>query len=142
MGDVRFSDISASYYPPTLKGGFIGAHPPMKSGSYQSGHTSYFQTFRNERISRMQMPSQEWGVLTSPYTPHPDISIYGKPSKYLKFPPSGISMLDAARQQEVDDFYSVRLRKPLRMHVGRLFCCRPARCIAINTRIIRGVCIR
>ncbi|ENN72004.1 hypothetical protein D910_08675 [Dendroctonus ponderosae] len=105
MGDVRFSDISASYYPPTLKGGFIGAHPPLKSSFYQSGHTSYFQSFRNDRISRMQMPAQEWGVLTSPYTPHPDISIYGKPSKYLQFPPSGISMLDAARQQEVDDFY-------------------------------------
>ncbi|XP_050305537.1 protein FAM166C-like [Anthonomus grandis grandis] len=105
MGDVRFSDISASYYPPSLKMGFIGAHPPLKSEGYDPGRVSYFQNFRNENISKMQMPPQEWGVITSPYTPHPDISIFKKPCKYNRFPLSEISMLDKARQQEVDDFY-------------------------------------
>lgn len=53
------------------------------------------------------MPLEEWGVMTSPYTPHPDIAILRKQTKYLNFPQSEITMLDASRQREVDDFYTV-----------------------------------
>ncbi|KAL1501023.1 hypothetical protein ABEB36_006428 [Hypothenemus hampei] len=105
MGDVRFKDISASHYPPKLQPAFIGANPPLKTNSYDPSHLKYFQNFRNDHISRMRMPPQEWGVTTSPYTPHPDVSIFQKPCKYRTFPQSEISMLDAARQQEIDNFY-------------------------------------
>jgi len=53
------------------------------------------------------MVKDEWGSAPSFYTPHPDASIYKSSSKHLTFPPSEISMLDVARQQEVDDFYKV-----------------------------------
>ncbi|KAK9720037.1 hypothetical protein QE152_g22342 [Popillia japonica] len=56
------------------------------------------------------MPPYEWGFMNTPYTPRPDISISGKPTnwnKMLQMPRPEFSMLDAGRQQEVDNFYKV-----------------------------------
>ncbi|CAG9764836.1 unnamed protein product [Ceutorhynchus assimilis] len=102
---IRAVDISASHYPPTVEMGFTGAPPPLNSDSYDQGRRSYFQTYKHENISRLQMPNLEWGKSTSIYTPHPDVSAYKNGSKHLKFPHSQITMLDGARQQDVDDFY-------------------------------------
>lgn len=58
------------------------------------------------------MPPYEWGFMNTPYTPRPDISISGKITnwnKMLQMPRPKFSMLDAGRQQEVDDFYKVKL---------------------------------
>lgn len=58
----------------------------------------------------MQMPPYEWGFMNTPYSPRPDISICGKGTNWdrtLRMPRSQIGVLDAGRQQEVDDFYKV-----------------------------------
>lgn len=58
MGDINLSEMKATYYPPKIQPGFMGAHAPIKQGygsMYGSGNTSYFQNFRNENISRMQV---------------------------------------------------------------------------------------
>ncbi|XP_060536729.1 uncharacterized protein LOC132708410 isoform X2 [Cylas formicarius] len=39
------------------------------------------------------------------YAYHPSASIYKKTNQYLQFPKGDVSMIDAARQQEVEDFY-------------------------------------
>ncbi|XP_018566919.1 UPF0573 protein C2orf70 homolog B-like [Anoplophora glabripennis] len=84
---------------------FMGAPIPRNLGSSPSAHMDYFQEYRNESISRMQVPSYEWGGLNISYAPHPDASVYKKTIEYARLPKSQFSMLDAARQQEVDDFY-------------------------------------
>lgn len=45
--------------------------------------------------------------MDSIYTPSPDVAFCKQSQKYLKFPQSEFTMLDKARQQEVDDFYIV-----------------------------------
>ncbi|KAK9880481.1 hypothetical protein WA026_011726 [Henosepilachna vigintioctopunctata] len=110
MGDINLSDMKATYYPPSIQPGFMGAHVPIKHGYsslYGSGNISYFQNFRNENISRMQMPSDEWGIMKTPYTPRPDIAVLGstRANRHLKLPDNNISMGDPQRQREVDDFY-------------------------------------
>ncbi|KAF7280934.1 ciliary microtubule inner protein 2C-like [Rhynchophorus ferrugineus] len=98
--------ISATHYPPTLEPVFTGASPPGQIDSYQIGHREYFNDFRNETISRFRVPKNVWVSSDTVHTPHPDVSIYKNSGKYLKLPQSNISMLDAGRQQEVDDFYT------------------------------------
>lgn len=56
------------------------------------------------------MPPYEWGMMTTPYSPRPDISTAGKPTNWdrmLHMPRSAATMIDLGRQQEVDDFYKV-----------------------------------
>ncbi|KAJ8935428.1 hypothetical protein NQ314_012848 [Rhamnusium bicolor] len=93
-------------YPPRIQTDFMGASAPLKTGHGATGQIEYFQEYRNETISRMKVPPYDWGMSHIPYTPHPDVSISVKSlDKYLKLPQSQFSMLDPARQQEVDDFY-------------------------------------
>lgn len=59
MGDAKLSDMKSSYHSPTVQPVFMGAHPPIKNGYgslYESGNLSYFQNYRNENLSRMQVP--------------------------------------------------------------------------------------
>lgn len=56
------------------------------------------------------MPPYEWGMMTTPYSPRPDISASGKATNWdnmLNMPRSDVTMIDRGRQQEVDDFYKV-----------------------------------
>lgn len=56
-GDIQLSDMKATYYPPSIQPGFMGAHPPVKNGYgslADSAHISYFQNYRNENLSKMQ----------------------------------------------------------------------------------------
>lgn len=56
------------------------------------------------------MPPYEWGMMTTPYSPRPDISASGKGTNWdnmLNMPRSDITMIDRGRQQEVEDFYKV-----------------------------------
>lgn len=58
MGDTQLSDMKATYYPPSIQPGFMGAHPPVKNGYgslSESAHISYFQNYRNENLSKMQV---------------------------------------------------------------------------------------
>lgn len=58
MGDIQLSEMKATYYPPSLQPGFMGAHPPIKNGYgslYDSGNISYFQNYRNENLSKFQV---------------------------------------------------------------------------------------
>ncbi|XP_030759793.1 UPF0573 protein C2orf70-like [Sitophilus oryzae] len=103
MGELKKADISASHYPPTLEAFFMGAEPPEQGGYID--RRSYFDNYRNEVLSRLKVPKDDWDDFETMYTPHPDASIYKKSGKYLRFPQSDISMLDAGRQQEVDNFY-------------------------------------
>lgn len=57
------------------------------------------------------MPTYEWGGLNISYAPHPDASVYKKTREYARLPLSQFSMIDHARQQEVDDFYLVCLSR-------------------------------
>ncbi|KAJ8971810.1 hypothetical protein NQ317_004840 [Molorchus minor] len=92
-------------YPPKIEAIFMGAPPPLKV-EYGNTRNDYFQQYRNDVIARMTVPRYEWGDLPISYTPHPDASVFGKKQEqYLKLPPSQFSMLDRARQQEVDNFY-------------------------------------
>lgn len=59
------------------------------------------------------MPPYEWGFMNTPYSPRPDIAINGKGNNWdrtLHMPRTAVSVIDAGRQQEVDDFYKVRLK--------------------------------
>lgn len=56
------------------------------------------------------MPPYEWGMMSTPYSPRPDISASGKRTNWdnmLNMPRSDVTMIDRGRQQEVDDFYKV-----------------------------------
>lgn len=58
------------------------------------------------------MPPYEWGMMTTPYSPRPDIAASGRGTnwrKMLNMPRSPVTFLDPGRQQEVDDFYKVLL---------------------------------
>lgn len=57
------------------------------------------------------MPPYEWGMMSTPYSPRPDISASGKRTNWdnmLNMPRSDVTMMDWGRQQEVDDFYKVK----------------------------------
>lgn len=57
-GAIQLSDMKATYFPPSIEPGFMGAHPPIKNGygsMYESGHISYFQNYRNENLSKFQV---------------------------------------------------------------------------------------
>ncbi|XP_017784065.1 PREDICTED: UPF0573 protein C2orf70 homolog [Nicrophorus vespilloides] len=127
MGDINLSDMKATYFPPSIKPVFMGAHPPVKTGYgslVDSSHITYFQNYRNENLSKFQMPPYEWGFMNTPYTPRPDIAVSsGKNNgKYLKLPQPQFTMLDPGRQQEIDDFYKVSQlhRDQYKDHSGRL----------------------
>lgn len=56
------------------------------------------------------MPPYEWGFMNTPYSPRPDIAMSGKGTNWdrtLRMPRTEVTLLDAGRQQEVDDFYKV-----------------------------------
>ncbi|KAK4885432.1 hypothetical protein RN001_001703 [Aquatica leii] len=127
-GDIKLSEMKATYYPPAIQPAFMGAHPPLKNGygsMSESPHISYFQNYRNENICKMQMPSYEWGIMTTPYTPRPDIAVNGKGTnwdKILSMPKSPVTFLDRGRQQEIDNFYKVcqMHREQYKDHSGTL----------------------
>lgn len=57
-GTIQLSDMKATYFPPSIQPGFMGAHPPIKNGygsMYESGNISYFQSYRNENLSKFQV---------------------------------------------------------------------------------------
>lgn len=56
------------------------------------------------------MPPYEWGLMSTPYSPKPDISCSGRKTNWnrmLHMPKPLFSMLDPGRQDEVDNFYKV-----------------------------------
>lgn len=56
------------------------------------------------------MPPYEWGLMKTPYSPRPDIAISGKGTNWnrtLRMARNEATLIDAGRQQEVDDFYKV-----------------------------------
>lgn len=58
MGDVALSDMKATYYPPSIQPVYMGAFPPVKNGYgslYDSSNVNYFQSYRNETLSKMQV---------------------------------------------------------------------------------------
>ncbi|KAK5647583.1 hypothetical protein RI129_002475 [Pyrocoelia pectoralis] len=127
-GDIQLSDMKATYYPPSIQPAFMGAHPPIKNGYgslAESAHLSYFQNYRNENLCKMQMPPYEWGMMTTPYSPRPDIVAGGKNtnwSRILHNPTQPITFLDVGRQKEIDDFYKLcqMHREQYKDHSGRL----------------------
>ncbi|KAJ8925983.1 hypothetical protein NQ315_009838 [Exocentrus adspersus] len=84
---------------------FMGAPAALNLGHNPTAHIDYFQQYRNDTISRMLVPTYDWGGMNISYAPHPDASVYKKTRGYVTLPQSQFSMIDAARQQEVDDFY-------------------------------------
>jgi len=60
MAFVRKTDISASHYPPTVTSGFLGPPPPPQSPTYDPGHLAYFDTFRNEQVSRLRVRIEQF----------------------------------------------------------------------------------
>lgn len=51
MGDTRLSVAHATYFPPSLQPGYMGAYPPQRSDEssmFKSGNINYFQNYRNE----------------------------------------------------------------------------------------------
>lgn len=55
MGDIKLSDMKATYFPPSLQPTFMGASPPIKNGYgslYESGNITHFQNYRNENLSK------------------------------------------------------------------------------------------
>lgn len=57
-GTAQLSDMKATYFPPSIQPGFMGAFPPIKNGygsMYESGNISYFQNYRNENLSKFQV---------------------------------------------------------------------------------------
>ncbi|KAF5304896.1 hypothetical protein FQR65_LT00780 [Abscondita terminalis] len=127
-GDIQLSDMKATYYPPSIQPGFMGAHPPVKQGYgslSDSYHINYFQNYRNENLCKMQMPPYEWGMMTTPYTPRPDIAVNGRGvswDKILRMPKNPVTYQDVGRQQEIDNFYKLCQlhRDQYRDHTGRL----------------------
>lgn len=56
------------------------------------------------------MPPYEWGLVNTPYSPKPDIAVLQRTSnKLLNLPRPGFSMLDPVRNEEVDNFYKVKI---------------------------------
>lgn len=76
MSNSLKSVTHGAYVPPSLHPVYMGATPPTKSGvgsTYQNYHVSYFQNYRNEVLSRFTMPEGQWGLMSSAYTPKPDL---------------------------------------------------------------------
>ncbi|XP_018329397.1 UPF0573 protein C2orf70 homolog [Agrilus planipennis] len=127
-GDPNLSDMKATYYPPSIQPAFMGAHPPIKNGYgslSESANISYFQNYRNENLSKFQMPPYEWGLTKTPYSPRPDIAVGGKSTnwaKMLNMPPSPVTVVNLGRQQEINDFYKLTQlhRDQYKDHTGRL----------------------
>lgn len=55
-GNANLSSLKATYFPGNVRAEFMGAHPPVKSGSNdEKGNVNYFTSYRNEKISRFQV---------------------------------------------------------------------------------------
>ncbi|XP_015518448.1 ciliary microtubule inner protein 2C-like [Neodiprion pinetum] len=127
MGNRNLSENQATFYPPSLNPAYMGAHPPIKVGgsSYEGGTVSYFQSYRNETLSRFSMPPYEWGLQSTPYSPRPDLVAAAKVRDYnrsLSVPRNNITTIDAGRMREIDDLYKgVQMhRQQYKDHTGSL----------------------
>lgn len=91
-----------------LESNFTGVPAAPNTASASSSRYDYFQNYRNEKLSRMQMISDEWrsSAGRDVYIPKP--TVHSKSSdldKFLNMPASVFTMLDRGRQREIDDFY-------------------------------------
>lgn len=60
------------------------------------------------------MPPYEWGMMSTPYSPRPDISVGQKTTNWsglLNNSTVQVSMIDNERQQEIDNFYKASEHK-------------------------------
>ncbi|PBC27423.1 ciliary microtubule inner protein 2C-like [Apis cerana] len=106
------SETQATYYPPSLMPPFMGAHPPTKLGVslFEGGKIGYFQNYRNETLSKLSMPSYEWGMQKTPYSPRPEIvadTMRRNINRNLMVQTNDISTIDQKRMKEIDDLFKI-----------------------------------
>lgn len=58
MGDIQLSDMKSTYLPPANQPVFMGASPPVKTGSgfsQNTENTTNFLNYRNENLAKAQV---------------------------------------------------------------------------------------
>ncbi|XP_014597845.1 PREDICTED: uncharacterized protein LOC106783647 [Polistes canadensis] len=97
-----------TYYSPILKPQFMGPDLSKFDSLKGSDIEGYFKHYRNEKISRIILPSYSWTVPKKSYTPLPNPTMTLQTRvRSLTIPQNNISTIDLAHMKEVDNLYTV-----------------------------------